>query len=481
MINFRVIARVLSQVVFVEGLFMLAASLVSFAYDEKAGGLVLAAIITVVTGVLGFTPLRNEEKISGNKEGYIIVTSIWIILSLFGTLPYLLTGTLNNFTDAFFESMSGFTTTGATVITDIEAVNRGVLFWRSLSQWLGGLGFILVSLSLLPVVRSLNIQLPITDFTGQSSEKINPRITEATKRLVFVYVLLTISEIILLTAGKMPLFDAVCNSLSTISTGGFTTRNDGLASFGSPFILLTIIIFMFLGGTNLTLVYFALKGNFRKVTGNSEFLFYLSTSVSFIVLVSLLLWMGKGIPAGKAFLDGSFHVISVMTTTGFYSLNYGMWGGFLMLIFFILMFTGGSSGSAGSSLKIIRLLIITKNTRHEIRKMIHPNAVIPVRIDQKTVPDTHVYNILVFTTLYFVLICLSSLVISFMDYDIITSVSTSAAMMGNIGPGIGTFGPFSTYSGMPWAGKYFLTFLMLVGRLELFSVLALLSVSFYRR
>ena len=238
MINFRVIAKVFSQIIIIEGLFMLLAAGVSFISGEHASPLLFSAIITVAIGVLSFTPLRGEEKLSGIKEGYIILSGAWLIMALFGTIPYLLTHSVNSFTDAFFESVSGFTTTGATIFTEVESLSHGLLFWRSITQWLGGLGFIMISLSVLPVVKSLNIQLTISDFTGQAAEKINPRIIEVAKRLVVLYIVITGLEAILLLIGGMTPFDAVCHSFTTISTGGFSTRDHGIGAYGSPFILI---------------------------------------------------------------------------------------------------------------------------------------------------------------------------------------------------------------------------------------------------
>jgi trk system potassium uptake protein len=480
MVNFRIIARVLSLVIIIEGLFMLLSAVVSYLYKEPSS-LLLSSIITIVVGVLTFTPLRNEDKPSGNKEGYIITTSIWIVLSLFGTLPYLLSKTIPHFTDAFFESMSGFTTTGATILTDIESLPHGIIFWRSITQWIGGIGFIIISLSVLQLVKSINIQLNLTDFIGQQSDKIHPKVKEAGKRLIAVYFLLTLAEAIVLTLGGMNLFDAICHSFSTISTGGFSTKNGGISVFSSPFIIVAFTIFMFLAGTNMSLFYFGLKSNFKKVFRNTEFIFFSLICLIFILLGSFNLWKTSGFSSGKALLEGSFQVVSTITTTGFYHADYNQWSGIMILIIFLLMFTGGTSGSPSGSIKIIRLLLTTKNARHEMRRMIHPKAVIPVRLDHKVVHISLVYNLLVFILLYFVIICLSSLVISLMNYDIITSFSTSAALLGNIGPGIGSFGPFTTYASAPVAGKWFFSFLMLLGRVELFSVLMLFTGSFYRR
>ena len=447
---------------------------------HSASSFLYSALITIVTGTIVFTPLRNEERVSGNKEGYIIVTGAWLIFSLFGTLPFLLSGSVKSFGDAFFESMSGFTTTGASIIADVESLPHGILFWRSLTQWIGGLGIIFISLSIFPVVRSINIQLAATEFSGKQIEKIHPRIKEAARRLLLIYTGITLAEIILLLAGGMPLFDAVCHSFSTVSTGGFSTRNDGIASFASPYIMTVITIFMFLAGTSMTLVYFALKGKFRKTTGNNEFIFYLSICVAFIILSTVVLFLKGDTTFAKALSDGAFHVISIITTTGFYTQNFNSWGYSMVLIIFILMFTGGTTGSTSGGIKIVRLLLITKNSRQELKRMIHPNAFLPVRLDRHIIPQSTVYNILVFLTLYFFITCLSTFIISAMGYDMITSFSTSASMLANIGPSLGTFGPFSNYSAMPVLGKWFLSALMLLGRLELLSVMILFSRSFYR-
>jgi trk system potassium uptake protein TrkH len=480
MINFRIVARIFSLIIIVEGLFMLLSSAVSFLYGEP-GSLLLSAIITIVTGVLVFTPLRHEEKLSGHKEGYIIITGMWLISSLFGTLPYLLSGTISNFPDAFFESVSGFTTTGATVFGNPESLPYGILFWRSITQWMGGLGFIIISMSVLQVVKTINIHLPIMDFSGQTGDKIHPKTGESAKRLIAVYALLTGVETILLIAGGMNIFDAVCFSLTTISTGGFSTHHGSISTFGSPFIIITITVFMFLAGTSMTIFYFAVKRNFEKIKKNNEFMFYLITCMGFIIISSLVLWATGVFHPGKAFLEGSFQAISIVTTTGFYHSDFNQWGGLMMLLIFIMMFTGGTSGSASSGLKIIRLLLVTRNARHEMRRMLHPSAHIPVRLDQKPVSGLIINNLLVFLILYIMVICLSSLVISIMGFDIVTSISTSAALLGNIGPAPGSFGPFSNYASLPVAAKVFFSFIMMAGRVELFSLLVIFTAGFYRR
>jgi trk system potassium uptake protein len=482
MINFRIIARVFSQVLIVEGAFLLISAGVSWIYGEQAAGPFLySALITLITGVLVFTPLRNEERVYGTREGYVINTCIWILFSAFGSLPYLFTSAAGNFTDAFFESISGFTTTGATIFTDIESLPHGILFWRSLTQWLGGIAIITLSFYVLPVIKSLNIQLTTTEFSGQMGDKIHPKVIETTKRLISIYIILTLGEALLLIIGKMPLFDAICHSLSTLSTGGFSTRNNGIAAFTSPYLRAVITLFMFFAGTNLTLFYFAIKGNFRKIIRNNEFVFYVMLVIGFSILVTFLLLFESGAPFTRALQSGFFNTISIITTTGYYTENFSQWGNLSVLIIFILMFTGGMAGSASGGVKIIRLMIITKNSRNESRRLIHPYAYLPVRIEQKRVPQNIVYNLLIFIILYFITLCAGTLIISFLDYDIITSFSTVASMLGNIGPGLGTFGPFTTYVDMPATGKWILCMLMLLGRLELLTVIILFTRSFYKK
>jgi trk system potassium uptake protein TrkH len=481
MINFRIIARVFGLLLIFEGLFMLISAGVSFIYKEDATtSFIYPAIISIVTGALVFSPLRNEERVYKNKEGYIIVTGIWLILSLFSTLPYLFSGTISNFSDAFFESMSGFTTTGATIIPNVESMPHGILFWRSMTQWLGGMGIIIISLSVIPVLKSFNIQLAATEFTGLTGNKIHPRTKDTAIRLLTIYLALTVAETIFLISGGMSVFDAVCHSFSTLSTGGFSTQNDGISALASPYIKIVITIFMFVAGTNLTLIYFAIKGNFKKISGNNEFVFYTVICLIFILITSSLLHLKTGFPTGKAFLEGSFNVVSIITTTGFYTQNYNLWSNLLIVILFVLMFTGGTSGSTSGGIKIVRLLLITKNTRQENRRLIHPNGFIPVRLDKHIISQGIIINLLVFILLYFLITCFGSFIISLMGYDLITSFSTAASMLGNIGPGIGTFGPYTNYSTLPEAGKWFLTMLMFLGRLELLTVMIFFTRNFYR-
>lgn len=482
MVNFRIIARVFGLLLIVEGIFMLLSGGVSFLYHERAASsFVYSALITIASGMIVFSPLKNEEKVVGNREGYLIVTGVWVIFSLFGTLPFLFSKSITSFGDAFFESMSGFTTTGASILTDVESMPHGILFWRSLTQWLGGLGIILISLSVFPVVKSINLQLAATEFSGQQAEKIHPRIKNAATRLLIIYLVITFIEFLLLVSGGMPAFDAICHSFSTMSTGGFSTRNSGISAFVSPYIMIVLTLFMFLAGTNMALIYFTIKGKFRKSKGKSEFVFYSWICLIFIIISSIILFLRGNGTVGKVILDGAFHVVSIITTTGFYTQDYTLWGYSMILIIFILMFTGGTAGSTSGGIKIIRLLLVTRNGRQELKRLIHPNAFIPVHLDKHIVPQINVYNILIFLTLYFFVICASTLAVSAMGNDLVTSFSTSASMLANIGPSLGSYGPFTNYSSVPTWGKWFLSAMMLLGRLELLTVMVLFSRSFYRR
>lgn len=481
MINFRIIARVISQMLIIEGLFMLISAFVSLIYKEHSAPLFYSALITIVTGILVFTPLRNEERVYGTREGYILITAVWIIFSLFSTLPFLFSNSIDSFTDAFFESMAGCTTTAASTFTNIELISHGIIFWRSVIQWLGGAAIIIFALSVFPVIKTINIQLTINDFSGLMSDKIHPRISEAAKRLIIIYVLITLIEALFLVIGGMTLFEAVCHSFSTISTGGFSTRNDGLAAFTSPFIRVVIILFMFIAGTNMSLIYFGIKRNFEKISGNNEFVLYGLICIVFSLAAAIILFIKSGFSAVQAILDGAFNVISIITTTGFYTHDYNGWSNLLILILFLLMFVGGMAGSSSGGIKVLRILIVGKNVRKEIRRLIHPDALLPVRVDKKTVPQGIIFNLLVYITIYLIVICISTFIISLMDYDIITSFSTSASLLGNIGPGIGTFGPFTNYSVFPSGAKWFLSILMLTGRIELLTIIILFTRSFYKR
>ncbi|MDZ7743023.1 MAG: potassium transporter TrkG [Bacteroidota bacterium] len=376
--------------------------------------------------------------------------------------------------------MSGFTTTGASILTDIESVPRGILFWRSLTHWIGGMGIIVLSVAILPVLGIGGMQLFVAEMPGIQPDKLHPRITQTAKRLWGVYLLLTVAETLLLLGGGMDLFNALCHTFGTVATGGFSTQNASIANY-SPFIQYVIIIFMILAGTNFTLHYFALHGRFGRVWKNEEFrkYIYLFFIVTAILTVSLILLRHEEFEL--AFRESLFQVVSIVTTTGYVSADYLLWPGILWMVIFLLMFVGGSAGSTGGGIKVVRQLLLFKNSGMELKRLVHPNALIPVRLNGKAVNQEIIFKVMAFFLIYIIIFALGTLVMSMLGLDFETAIGASVATLGNIGPGIGDVGPTGNYAAIPLFGKWFLSFLMLLGRLELFTVLIILTPAFWKK
>lgn len=480
MINWRIIARIFSLLLIFEGLFMILSGGVSMLFSERAGPLFWAGGITLVSGALVYTPMRKIEKVSGKKEGYLIIAGSWLICSLFGTLPYLFSVPALSVTDAVFESMAGFTTTAASIFRHPENLPHGLLFWRSLTQWTGGAGVIIISLYVIPVFKSVYIQLPAGEFAGQTTDKIHPKMRDAFMRLLIIYVILTLSEVVFLVAAGWTVFDAVCTSFSTISTGGFSISSSAPEVSATPVVRIIITFFMFMAGLNIVYIYYGIKREFDKVFKSVEFLFYLIICVGFSMLLAALLAGKPGFAPFEAVADGSFQAISIITTTGFYIRDSHAWGGGIIIILFILMFTGGTSGSTSGGIKTIRLLLATRNSRQELLRLLHPNAYIPVQLDGRVIPQSSIFNLLVFIMLYYLTVCASAVVLSVLGYDVVTSFSTAASVLANIGPGLSETGVFAGFRDMPATGKWFISGLMFLGRLELLTVLILFTRTFYR-
>jgi trk system potassium uptake protein len=482
-INIRMITKFTGILLMILTFFMLLSALVSVVYDEEEAlkAILYGSAITFVVGITMFLLTRNHDHRNiGKKEGYIIVTLTWVSISAFGALPFYLYHTIPTYTDAFFETISGFTTTGATVLTDIEAISKGLLFWRSMTHWLGGMGIIVLTLAILPVLGVGGMQLFVAEAPGTTPSRLHPRIAETAKRLWGIYVLFTLLQTMLLMLGGMNLFDALNHAFSTMATGGFSTKNDSIASF-SPYIQYVIILFMILAGTSFSLHYFALKGQLDKVFKNEEFRFFISTMAIFTAIISVTIFLTSQFGYEKAFRDSLFQVVSIVTTTGFISADYLQWKGSLWFLIFLLMFAGGCIGSTGGGIKMIRHLVLLKNVRLEFKRLIHPMAVIPVRINGKTIPTEIIHNFLAFFMIYMISIAVGSAVMAIIGLDFVSAVGATVATLGNIGPAIGSVGPVDNYAHIPMVGKWVLSFLMLLGRLELFTVLLLLSPSFYKK
>ena len=480
MINLRVIFNILGLLLLIEGISMLLPVGVSLYYQEgDVLALSISSGIAIILGALAWLMTQRGDKTISKREGYIIVSIVWVMFSLFGSLPFVISGHIPSYTNAFFETISGFTTTGASILNDVEALPHGLLFWRSMTQWLGGMGIIVLSLAILPIFGFGGMQLFIAEVPGPTPDKFHPRVKETAKRLWGIYVIFTLSETILLTLGDMNLFDAVCHSFTTMATGGYSTKQASIAYF-SPYSQYIITLFMFLAGTNFALSYYGMHFQFDKVFKNEEFRFYVGFLLGFTILITAMLWFGDFLPFEKSFRHAVFQVVSITTTTGYVTTNYLQWAPFLVVIVFMLMFLGGSGGSTGGSIKIVRVALLIKNSALELKRLLHPNAILPVRLNKKSINPQIITNVLAFVVLYMMLLAGSTIVMSTMGYDLDSSIGSVAATLGNIGPGIGAVGPVENYAHIPDFGKWFLSFLMLVGRLELFTVLILFSPAFWK-
>jgi trk system potassium uptake protein TrkH len=459
------------------GLSMVVAGGVSLFYmDGDSFGIFLAAVLTSVFGFVTFNLTKFKGDLS-SREGFAIVTFAWTGAALFGALPYIFTGTAPGIIPAFFESMSGFTTTGATVFTDIEALPHGILFWRSFTHWLGGMGIIVLAVAILPYLGVGGMQLFKAEVPGPTPERLRPRITQTAKLLWYVYLGLTVVETGLLWAGGMSLFDAVNHTFATLATGGFSTKNASIAGFDSAYIHYVITFFMYLAGINFAL-------HFRAVTGHLDyfkdyewrfFTVILLLATAALMVLNLIggtyAFTGSGIE--EAFRDGLFQSVSIGTTTGFATADYEIWVPAAQMVIFLLFFTGGMAGSTGGGMKSVRVLLLMKQTAMELRKHLHPRAVLLARVGKRAVKQDVLANVIGFVLLYGMLWVAGAMVLSLLGLDFLTSLGASAATVGNIGPGLGDIGPTDNYGWMSNAALSVLSFLMLVGRLEIYTVLLL--------
>lgn len=481
--NYRIVINILGILLILNALFMLACIPFSLYYQE--GDLASILMSSFATGSTGFffwlTTKNRLTKELKKRDGYLVVTSGWLIMSIFGMLPYLLSGSIPSVTDAFFETMSGFSTTGASTLSDIESVNKGILFWRSLTQWIGGMGIIVLTVAILPILGIGGMQLFVAEAPGISPDKLQPRIKETAKRLWLIYIGLTGVETLLLWAGGMTFYDAVNHAMTTMSTGGFSTKNASIAHWDSPFILYVIAGFMFLGGTNFTMTYFALHGNFAKVLKNEEFKTYALVTFSMVFLVTTTLAISSNESFSQALEHAVFQVISIITTTGYVNFDYTASIPFLMFVFFLMMFLGASAGSTAGGVKIVRHLILIKNGFLELKRQLHPAAVIPVRFNGNAVSRDITFNILAFIMVYITVFIFGMFFMSLLGADFETTLGAVATCLGNIGPGIGSVGPINNFAHLPDISKWFLAILMLLGRLELFTVLILFTPFFWRK
>ncbi len=415
------------------------------------------------------------------REGFLTVSISWVTLSLFGSVPFMASGFIPDFTDAFFETISGFTTTGATILEDIEALPKSLLVWRNMTQWLGGMGVIALAVAILPFLGAGGLQLFKAEVPGPVKEKISSRISETAKILWGVYLIFTLAEIILLMLGGLSFFESLCTTFGTLATGGFCPRNASIAAYASPYVHYVIILFMFIAGVNFSLHYWGLRGRFKPYIANAEFRFFTwVTILAFVCVMAIRFFHGETF--GEDLLRSSlFHTVSIVTTTGFVTQDYEKWPLVTRLVLLALMFIGGCTSSTGGGIKNVRIQVLFRFIGSEVRKIFQHHGVFPVKIGDRPVPENVISNIIAFIALYLLIASLGVLFMAGLGLDLDTSLGAVAATLGNVGPGIGTVGAVENYSHIPIAGKWGLSVLMLIGRLEIFTVLVIFTGHFWRR
>ena len=473
---------------------MIISAIVSLIFNDGViKEIALSAFLTIVIGSIIMLFNKDNIRQINKRDGYVIVTIGWLTMVLSGILPYYFTSSIDTFPNLFFETMSGYTTTGSTILNDVEALPKSIIFWRSMTHWLGGMGIIVLAIAILPLLGIGGMQLFSAEAPGISSDKIHPRISDTAKRLWIIYVGLTFLETILLKLAGMNFFDAINNSMSNIASGGFSSKNESIAYWNDvPIIQYIIIFFMFLAGTNFILIYFGLTGNFKKAIKNTEFKWYISLIGLFVILVTLTLFFSVDLTKTSVYhpqiygeLESSFRhslfqVVAIVTTTGFVTGDFISWGPFLTMFFFAIMFLGGSSGSTSGGVKILRHLILIKNGLLEFKRSLHPNAILPLRHNNSVLEKPIIIHVLAFFILYLILFIIGAGVLSLIGLDFVSAIGGAASSIGNVGPALGTLGPVSNFDSLPDLGKYWCSFLMLVGRLELFTVLIFFTPFFWR-
>ena len=483
LINTSVTLNVIGGLLFIMGTLMLTTLCFAYYYQEPILPLLFSSLITIGIGtVLKLTTISSKNAEIRKRDGYLIVTMGWLSMAIFGTLPYLMTGAIPSVTNAFFETMSGLSTTGASILDNIEEMPRAILFWRSLTQWIGGMGIIVLTIAILPMLGIGGMELFVAEAPGPTKDKIHPRIKETAKRLWVIYVALTSIQTVLYLFAGLSFYDAINHALTTNSTGGFSTYQDSIAFFNSPIVEYITILFMFLAGTNFTLLYFGIKGKFKNILSNDDFRWYLSAVLGLVILITPIVYTQIGDQSFLGtFRSVLFQVVSIITTTGFASADFTTWGSLVTFIFFLLLFSGASAGSTSGGIKIVRIIVLMKNGFLEFKRRLHPNAVIQVQLNNQPVSNLIIYNLLAFIFLYLFIFTIGSMVMTGLDVPFMEAVSSVATSLGNVGPGIGELGPSHSFSQVPTAGKWVLSFLMLFGRLELFTVALLLTPYYWKR
>jgi len=481
--NPLILAKIISILLVMLSAFMAVPLLIAL-YLHETGSLIafaetIAGTVILSSAIIVALRKRRSEAISV-RDGFLMVSLSWVLASVMGAMPFYISGCIPSFTDAFFETMSGFTTTGASILTDVESLPMSMLFWRSLTHWLGGMGIVVLTVAILPLMGIGGLQLIQAESPGPTVDRITPRIAETAKILWLIYILFTALQTLLLVIGGMNLFDSLTHSFGTMATGGFSTKNSSAGHFDSPYIEGVITVFMLLAGVNFTLHYRMLTGRFKKLYRDTELKSYLFIFFASTAVVAYFLYGNTYNTIGQCLRYASFQTASIMTTTGFATADFELWHHGGQIVLFMLMFIGGCSGSTGGGIKVIRLVVLLKQSINEIKLLLHPRGIFTLRISGNMVKKNIVYSISGFFFLYAAVLLFITFVVASAGHDITTSFTAALTTLGNIGPGFGKVGPAENFFFFEPYVKWALSFSMLVGRLEIYTVLVLFSPRFWR-
>lgn len=482
LLNYRLILKVTAMVVVILALAMIPALLVCILYGEKSTAVAFLISIIPMLAIGFFLAFisKPSSSVIRVRDGLLIVSLCWIVGAICGALPFAISGAIPNLADAFFESASGFTTTGASILTDIEILPKGILFWRSFTHWLGGMGILIFAIALLPSLGIGGIRIAEAEAPGPTLDKLTPKMSDSAKILYTIYISMTVVETILLLLGGMNLFDALIHTFGSMGTGGFSNYNISIAHFDSLYIELVISFFMMMAGANFTLYYMALRGDWKGFFGDGELRAYLTIIAGASLIMAIILFgFGACDTIWKGLRLAYFQTVSIITTTGFSSTDFNLWPSTCTLIIFLLMFVGGCAGSTSGAMKNIRIVVLFKLIRRGVYKRLHPLAVVPIKVGGKSVSSSTVSNIASFIFLYICIFLFGTLIVSLESVDLITAATSAAACLGNVGPGLELVGPMSNFSLYSDPTTVFLAFIMITGRLELFTILLLLMPTFW--
>ncbi len=482
MINFKTVIRIIGILLLMETIMLLVCAGVSLYYqDEDLMDFCISAGITAGTGILMALWGKNGKRQLTRRDGYVLVSFTWIAFSILGTFPFYISGYIPSITNAFFETMSGFSSTGATILDDIEALPHGLLFWRSMMQWIGGLGIIMFTIAVLPIFGVNGLQVFAAEASGPTHDKIHPRIGVTAKWIWSIYAGITGILVVLLMLGGMDWFDSVCHAFTAISTGGFSTKQASIAYYNSPYIEYVLSVFMFISGINFMLLLLFFNRKFKKAIHDAELKWYFWSVALFTAAIAVILYYTQPMGVEEAFRQSLFQVISLHTSTGFATNDYMLWPAVTWVLLTIIMLMGACAGSTSGGLKCIRMVILAKIARNEFKHILHPNAILPVRLNKQVVPPSVQSTVLAFCFIYAAISIVSVLIMMSLGIDFLESVGCVVSSISNMGPGLGDTGPAFSWNALPDLAKWLMSFLMLLGRLELFTVLLLFTPEFWTK